>query len=155
MGDEMTIFRVSITSESIVGLTKKFELVASMDEAGSAKYKALLSPQPRGVEIVYNLYTLPLTDKGEPVWRCPQLLKEDMLGLNDSSGVTMVLGTDVTHFNDKSTPSIVAFVASMDAPVSVKYKALLPPQSPGVEIIPNLYTPSLTDKGEFGGLMSL
>ncbi|GJU64063.1 argonaute 5-like protein [Tanacetum coccineum] len=85
--------------------------------------------------------------------RWPQLLKDDVLGLNDSFGVTEVLGAAITHFKDKSTPLIVTFVASMDAPGSGKYKALLSSQPPGVEIIPNLYTPPLTNKERTGEML--
>ncbi|PWA52824.1 argonaute108 [Artemisia annua] len=83
-----------------------------------------------------------------------KLLEHEVCGLNDSSGATMVLGADVTHFRDNCTPSIAAFVASIDSPGSAKYKALLSPQPAGVEIISNLYTPPSTDKEKAGGLMS-
>ncbi|GJU64064.1 argonaute MEL1-like protein [Tanacetum coccineum] len=91
-----------------------------------------------------------MTNVKAPSYICgggPQLLKDDVLGLNDSSRVTIVLGAEVTHFKDKSTPLILVLQWMHQV------RPLLSPQPHGVKIIPNLYTPPLTDKGELGGLM--
>ncbi|KAK1582085.1 hypothetical protein Q3G72_011699 [Acer saccharum] len=63
---------------------------------------------------------------------------------------TIIIGADVTHSGQRTSPSIAAVVATMDWPDFTKYRGCISAQLRNQEIIKDLYT---TEDGQEGGMI--